>query len=265
MSSLVFPQLSTGALAQFPIRKSISLHTVTNVLEDGTVLAYPDPNSGCLRWDLSYADLNPTELAALQSLFDSCSGRLAPFTFIDPTGNMFGFSMNLAAAAWQTQGLITIQTGVSDPLGGLAAFMLTNTGQVPIDFVQTISAPAAFKYCCSAYIRGTSTGSVTLVRKSALEIAQDQLEVGMAWNRIASSSQLTKNADNFVAGIQLLPGQDFALFGLQLEPQLVPSRYRATPSLGGIYPNAHWSSDQIAFNETAPGVFSINASVEVYL
>src|SRR5271157_2809056 len=254
MSSPVFPQLSTGAVAQFPIRKSSSLHTVTNVLEDGTVLAYADPNSGCLRWDLSYAALNPAEVAALQSLFDGCSGRWAPFTFIDPTGNMFGFSMDLTAAAWQTQGLITIQTGVSDPLGGLAAFNLTNTGQVPIDFGQTINAPAVFKYCCSAYVKGTAATSITFVRQSTPEIVQDQLEVGTAWTRMATSSQLTQAADNFVAGIRLLPGQQLALFGLQLEPQLVPSRYRATAAQGGVYPNAHWASDQVAFVETAPGV-----------
>src|SRR5271156_3756736 len=168
MPSSVFPQLSTGALAQFPIQKSSSVHTVTNVLEDGTILAYADPNSGCLRWDLSYAALSTLEVAALQSLFDSCSGRWAPFTFIDPTGNIFGFSTDLTAAVWQTQGLITIQTGVSDPLGGLAAFNLTNTGQVPLDFVQTVNAPASFTYCCSAYVQGNSTTSVTLVRESAL-------------------------------------------------------------------------------------------------
>ena len=264
MSSPVFPQLSTGALAQFPIRKSTSVHTVTNALEDGTVLAYADPNSGCLRWDLSYAALNSVEVAALQSLFDNCSGRWAPFTFIDPTGNMLGFSLDLTAAVWQTQGLMTVQTGVSDPLGGVAAFNLTNNGQVPLDFGQTINAPAAFKYCCSAYVQGTSATSTTLVRKSTLEIAQDQREVGTAWTRIASSSQLTQDADNFVAAVRLLPGQQLALFGLQLEPQLVPSRYRATAAQGGVYPNAHWSSDQIAFVETAPGVFSTNASVEVY-
>ncbi len=265
MSSLFFPQLSTGAVAQFPIRKSSSVHTVTNVLEDGTVLAYADPNSGCLRWDLSYAVLNAAEVAALQSLFGNCSGRWAPFTFIDPTDNMFGFSDDLTAAAWQTQGLITIQTGVSDPLGGLAAFNLTNKGQVPIDFVQTVNAPAAFKYCCSTYVRGLSASSVSLVRESALESVQDLVEVGTAWARVASASQLTHDADNFVAGVQLMPGQQLAVFGLQLEPQLVPSRYRATAARGGVYPNAHWSSDQIAFVETAPGVFSTNASIEAYL
>lgn len=265
MSSAVFPQLSTGALAQFPVRRSNSLHTVTNVLEDGTVFAYADPNSGGLRWDLSYVGLTSAEVAALQGLFDSCSGKLAPFTFIDPTGNMFGFSMDLTAAAWQTQGLITVQTGVSDPLGGLAAFTLTNVGQVPVDFAQTISAPAAFKYCCSAYVKGASSASTTLVRKSTLEVDLDQLNVGTAWTRIASSSQLTQAADSFVAGVRLLPGQQLALFGLQLEPQLVPSRYRATAAQGGVYLNAHWSFDQIAFVETAPGAFSTNASVEVYL
>jgi hypothetical protein len=264
MSSPVFPQLSTGAMAQFPIRKSSSVHTVTNVLEDGTVLAYADPNSSCLRWDLSYAALNAAEVAALQSLFNNCSGRQTSFTFIDPTGNMFGFSMDLTAAAWQTQGLITLQAGASDPFGGLAAFNLTNTGQMPLDFVQTINAPAAFKYCCSAYVQSASATLATLVRESALETVQDPIEVGTTWTRIASSSQLTQDADSFVAGVRLLPGQQLTMFGLQLEPQLVPSRYRATAAQGGVYPSAHWSSDQIAFVETAPGVFSTSASVEVY-
>ncbi len=264
MSSPVFPQLSTGALAQFPIKKSSSLHVITNVLEDGTVLAYADPNSGTLQWDLTYTSLNALEVAALQNLFNTCSGRWAPFTFIDPTGNMFGFSADLTATAWQTQGFITVQAGVSDPLGGLAAFNLTNAGQVPIAFVQTINAPAAFKYCCSAYLRAISATSVTLVRTSTSESVRDLVGVGTDWTRVASSSQLTQSADSFAAGVQLLPGQQIAVFGPQLEPQLVPARYRATTSRGGVYPNAHWSSDQIAFAETAPGVFSTKASIEVY-
>jgi hypothetical protein len=264
MSSLVFPQLSSGALAQFPIRKTISLHTVTNTLEDGTVLAYADPNSGRLGWDLSFVALSALEVGALQNLFDSCSGMWAPFTFIDPTDNMFGFSEDLTATAWQA-GSITIQTGVSDPLGGLTAFNLTNTGQTPVDFVQNVNAPAAFKYCCSAYVKGGSAASMTLVRESTLESVEDQVDVGRNWTRVVSSSQLTQAADSFVAGVRLLPGQQLALFGMQLEPQPAPSRYRGTAAQGGVYSNAHWASDQLSFTATAPNAFSTTVSIEVYV
>jgi hypothetical protein len=264
MSSLVFPQLSSGAVAQFPIRKSIAVHTILNALEDGTVLAYADPNSGRLGWDLSLTALNPAEVDAIESLFSSCSGMWAPFTFIDPTDNMFGFSLDLTATAWQRPSAVAIVGGVSDPFGGLGAFSVTNTGQVPLDFVQNVAAPAAYKYCSSIYVKGASAAAVTLVRTSEMESVQDRLDVGTDWIRVSSSSQLNKEAASFVAGVQLVPGQQLSLFGFQLEPQLVPSRYRQTAAQGGVYANAHWASDQISFTETAPGLFSTTIGVEVY-
>ncbi len=264
MSSLTFPQLSSGALAQFPIRKSISVHTVTNTLEDGTVLTYADPNSGRFGWDLSLTDLSPVEVSAIENLFSSCVGMWAPFTFIDPTDNMFGFSTDLTATAWQKPSEVAIATGVSDPFGGLSAFSLTNAGQVPLDFGQSVEAPAAYKYCCSMYVKASSAATVTLPRTSALESVQDCVGISTEWARVSSSSQLTQGAASFVSGVRLLPGQQLFLFGLQLEPQLKPSRYRQTAAEGGVYANAHWASDQISFTETAPSSFSTTIGVEVY-
>ena len=36
MSKMFFPQLSTGALAQYPINRTKFMHTVVNSMEDGS-------------------------------------------------------------------------------------------------------------------------------------------------------------------------------------------------------------------------------------
>ena len=68
MSNLFFPQLSTGALAQYPITRTKSMHTVVNDMEDGSRISYFDPDGSTLIWDLSYTGLTQGEVNAMQSL-----------------------------------------------------------------------------------------------------------------------------------------------------------------------------------------------------
>ena len=100
MADLTFPQLSSGALAQYPIRKVNTVRTVKNILADGTMLVAADPGGGHLLWTLSYVDLSLDDMQALEAHFNACAGSLRAFTFVDPTDNLLRYSADLTGSAW---------------------------------------------------------------------------------------------------------------------------------------------------------------------
>src|ERR1700761_8140534 len=100
MASLFYPQLTSGAVAQYPIRKIRSVRTIKNVLLDGSMILFSDPDGAQLLWELSYTGLSDVDVQALQAHFNSCVGPFHAFTFIDPTDNMLVSSSDLTAAPW---------------------------------------------------------------------------------------------------------------------------------------------------------------------
>jgi len=65
MADLFYPQLSSGALAQYPIRRVHLTRPVVNVLPDGTTVAMPDVGASRLLWELSYTDLELEDVNAI--------------------------------------------------------------------------------------------------------------------------------------------------------------------------------------------------------
>jgi hypothetical protein len=113
----VYPQLGSGALSQFPVQKVRRARTVVNRAADGSTIKLADPAAEVTEWLLSYSDLSDEEVRALQSFFGAVEGTLNGFTFLDPTGNLLAWSGQLDNAAWQTEPLLSLTEGVSDPLG----------------------------------------------------------------------------------------------------------------------------------------------------
>ena len=66
---LLYPQLTSGALAQFPIVKRRRQRTVVNTLADSTSIKLADPLGVVTEWDLRYAGLSDSEALVLQQFF----------------------------------------------------------------------------------------------------------------------------------------------------------------------------------------------------
>jgi len=262
MSKLYFPQLVSGAVAQYPIRKMKLARTIKNVLPDGTMILYPDPDAAHLIWELSYNNLSTLEVEAIQAHFNKCIGRFHAFTFIDPTDNMLLSSSDLRTVAWQTSSLINITPGAVDPNGGSSAFTVTNTGQASQVISQTLAVPANYRYCFSLYVNSDEASSITLVRSGNSTEERTSAPVNPTWSRIASSGQLTDPGAVFTVAISLAAGQRVELYGVQLDAQMSPSRYRPTAQTAGIYPNAHWAADELTVIAEAPALFSTSFSIE---
>lgn len=262
MGSLFFPQLSTGAVAQYPVKKTRLVRTIKNVLPDGSMLLAPDPNGGDAIWQLSYTGLEIGDIQALQTHFVACAGPFRAFTFIDPTENMLVWSSDLTSAPWISATPVQIEPGLTDPDGGTAGFTVTNVAQASVQISQTLSVPANYQYCFSVYVNSAQPAEIVLTRSGASVQQGTSFVVGSQWNRIWSSGQLQDSGTELAVGLYLAPGQQIGLYGLQLEPQLLPSRYRPTGSLGGVFSNAHWGVDQLTTTAEAPGLYSTSFSIE---
>ncbi len=146
---MVYPQLGTGSLAQFPIRKQQQQRTVVNAALDGSAIRLADPNGAGTLWVLSYAGLTDTEREALEAFFEAAEGSLNAFTFLDPTANLLAWSDQLTNGVWQLDPLLTLTGGVADPAGGTLAWKLLNIGAAAQGISQTLQSPAGYLYCLS--------------------------------------------------------------------------------------------------------------------
>jgi hypothetical protein len=261
MAELFYPQLTSGALAQYPLRKTRVMRTIKNILPDGSMILLPDFGAKRTFWQLQYSNLSLADVQLLQSHFTACKGPLNAFTFIDPTGNMLVSSSDLTTAAWQQSSLIKIQTGVVDPFSGVAAQMITNKGQNAQEVAQELEVPANYQYCFSLYAAAVQQTTLTLFQRGPNSQQSKQVILSSGWNRLVLSGRLSDGGSNFTVGISLEAGSQAKIFGTQLEAQFSPSRYQPTSSAGGVYANAHWAMEQ--FQITAEDVNSYSTTVSI--
>jgi hypothetical protein len=241
MDNLFFPQLSSGALVQYPVKRTRNVHTPGTESEDGTRVMYFDPFSARLQWLLSYNALKESEMLQLQSLFDACRGRFRSFTFLDPIGN-------LLSGSWQ-----------HGPRIQRSGWIYTNVGNTLEEVSQTLAIPTSYVYTFSLFSASSDADStVTLVRRGQTTEHANVLQI--VEGRLVSSGALSEVATGFTVAVQLNPGQSIDLVRAQLEPQPSPGDFRAPT--GGVYTNAHWAVDQLIFSAEAPDSFSTSFSIE---
>jgi hypothetical protein len=265
MADLFYPQLTSGALAQYPLRKIRLVRTIKNVLPDGSMILFSDPDGAQLVWQLAYTELSDADVQALQAHFAACVGPFHAFTFIDPTDNMLVSSSDLTGSPWMAASSIAIVAGSPDPEGGSGAFTLTNTGQAYQEITQALEVPSGYQYCFSIYASSSGPSAVTMIRRGSATQDETSVSIGPSWTRVVSSGTLTDTGIGFTAGLSLAPGQQVQLYGPQLEAQVVPSRYRPTTNVGGVYADAHWGIDQLAITAEAPGLSSLAFTIETLL
>src|SRR3954447_2421823 len=127
-----YPQLSTGALAQYPLAKTFVQRTVMNQLADGTTVRLADPDARIYRWELQYRALSDIEREALEKFFRDSEGPLRSFLFLDPCGNLLTSSTDFEQKPWNKAPLLS--TVAKD-----GTVRVTNTSQATQTLQQTVS------------------------------------------------------------------------------------------------------------------------------
>jgi hypothetical protein len=79
-----FPQLKTGAVAQYPASKILRFQNQTVRFLDGSEQRYRDAAGPLHQWTIRLSELDESEMAALEQFFDDNQGRLGSFAFTDP-------------------------------------------------------------------------------------------------------------------------------------------------------------------------------------
>ncbi len=262
MADLFFPQLNTGAVAQYPIRKVALTRTISNVLPGGDILVYPDDAASRTTWNWEYAGLTDDELGRLQNFFDLCAGPLKSFTFLAPTGNLLSSSSSFQASAWQLSSAITLIGESAGPLSTATASTLINNAQTVQELEQTLNVPGNYSYCYSLYVSSVTPQEVTLFRRGMHSEAATSFNAGPDWKRIWTTGNLQDESTGFSVGLKLSPGQELSISAAQLEAQPGVSPYRNTLQNGDIYPNAHWASEELNVRYLGPNSISVSVSIE---
>jgi|ERR1035441_317259 hypothetical protein len=252
-----FPQLSSGATGQYPITRQRSARTVVNQSCQGYQVKLADPGAAITNWHLSFEEMSDEELAALEVLFQAVEGRLSPFTFVDPADNLLAWSDQQNQAVWQADPLLTLTGGAADPMGGMAAYQVTNPTPATLKLQQSINAPASLDYCLSLYARSDQSARVWLVRGSAT-YAQ---AISPQWTRPIFAGQLQDTGDSITFGIALDPGATVDVFGIQAEAQTTASLYKQTAETGGVYPNARFQNDTLTITTVGPSRHSCELDI----
>ena len=178
---LHFPQLTTGVLAQWPLRRRHSTRAIANETIGGHSVRLADPQASSIEWTLPLRGLSTQEADAIGALFAACEGRSGSFVFLDPLGNLLRFSQDFANSVWVTGPLLTVTPGIGDPNGGTAAVQLINLSGATQKIEQTITAHGGYTYCISAWVRSASSGSVALRRTSGAASQATSFATGTTW------------------------------------------------------------------------------------
>jgi hypothetical protein len=247
-----FPQLSSGATGQYPIRKHRIERTIINQLPDGHTVKFADAGAAQVEWQLAFQDLADSEIAGLQQFFTTCEGQLNGFTFLDPLDNLLVWSEALTEPAWEASTLLQLTAGIDDPIGGSSATRVVNPTGSDLSVQQSVSAPGGLVYCFSAYVRSQNGDPISLFRQTADASDNRSYTAEATWNRISLSGSLSTAANSITVGITVPAGKSVDVYGFQLEPQPAASPYKPSFSAGGVYSNAHFSQDAFAVTTTGP-------------
>ena len=249
---LYYPQLATGSLAQFPVRRWMELRTLTNEILGGDTIRAQDAGSGTVHWELQYTGLSDAEWSSIDQLFQAAEGQLNTFTFLDPTDNLLMWSEDWTQSVWKPDPLIAIAAGAPDPLGGTNAMQVTNTAQATQCVLQATAGPSWFRYCFSMFVRSDTACAIELVFSTAGEEWAGIANAGPNWSRVVASTSLAAVQDGVSFGIQLPAGARVYAFGAQVEAQSAAGPYKKTTDLAGVYPNARFAVDSLSRTADAP-------------
>lgn len=252
---LVFPQLSTGASAVYPVTRSRSARTVVNGLGDGRRVVYADPDWAVRMWEVRSAGLTEVEWNAVGALFAAVSGRFGTFTFLEPAGNLLGRSEEFDAPEWDNDPLIVLTPGVDDPFGGTAAMRAGNGGQVAEAIAQTLAAPGDFVYALSVWGRTVAGSVITLFASTAGGSFERTFGLGPQWKRVSIPVSLGQASESVTFGVRIDAGWQVDLFGMQVDAQPAAGGYQKTAGGGGVHSQARFADDRLAVRAQGSDIY----------
>lgn len=245
-----FPELMSGAAAQFPWRRTIGYRVVRNRFPAGEEINYGDASFETRRWELPLTDLEDSEWQAICDLFEETDGRRMSFTFVEPGANLLAWSESVDQAVWAKSSGVSVNAGQPDPVGGLAATNLSASGSWTVS--QAMAAPASRTFAASAWLKCSASGSSVGFSDGAGQSKQLQISGDNVWRLYELSWRQTSAAEQIIFQISGPGGATVGAYGLQVEPQLGRSSYKRTKGQCGVFADAYFDQDSLEQSLTAP-------------
>jgi phage-related protein len=104
-----FPQLKTGAVAQYPVVRRGEYRNQTVRFVDGTDQRYRDRGAPLESWQVTLSGLDETELAAIEEFFLTNQGSFGSFAFTDPWDGHVYEDCSLAADDLGTTAMVELR------------------------------------------------------------------------------------------------------------------------------------------------------------
>jgi hypothetical protein len=246
-----FPQLETRTAGQYPLRRERHERVVRHESPDGRIRSYYDGNGARAGWVLSYEGLTDSEREAIDTLFAECEGRLGSFVFLDPAANLLRWSEDYSQNAWTVAPMLTMDAGKDDPWEMTRATLIQNTGLGQQSVSQTIAAPGQLHYCFSAYVGGYGQDFKLRIDAGGVVIER-AFRANARWDRYTVAGRPGTNAETVTFSLLLDTDRGVSVTGMQVEAQPAIGGYRRTNSRCGIYPNARFAEDELAWTQQAP-------------
>lgn len=246
----LFPELRSGAAAQFPWRRAIRYRAVRNIAPGGEEIDFGDVSFASRSWELPLSDLEDFEWLAVRDLFEETGGRRLPFTFIEPGSNLLAWSEDLDEDVWAKSFGLQLTDGQTDPTSGTRATALSAVSNWSLS--QTLPAPASRAFVASGWLKCNTTGC-TLAMSDGLGLTkQIAVDGNDTWRLYELPWRETSAANQVICTISGPGGVTAEAYGLQVEPQLGRSTYKRTTAQAGIFLNAYFNQDMLVESLTAP-------------
>jgi hypothetical protein len=262
---LYFPQLSTGAMGQYPIQKRRRSRTVLNESLDGSRIKLADASAASVEWVLGFQTLTDSERDALAQFHGTVEGRLLDFTFLDPADNLLCWSEKLDETVWSRNLLLVVTLGIADPNGGTNATRIVNTGAGPLAIQQVVNGPGWFHYAFSLQARSAVPQQIKLIRSTVSASQFSTYQIGPAWTPLLLTGNIPGTDPAVTFGIQVPAGGSIDVFGIQVEAQIAASGYKKTFSNCGVYPQARFLDDALSLQADGPGQHSCQIGIHARL
>lgn len=253
---MIFPQLKTGALVQYPARRRSVKRTVVTTAADGSAIKFADDNAAAVEWTLQYEGLSADEWKALESCFEAAEGQLRTFTFVDPLGNMLAWSTDLMQSVWHRDPGLAATGGLADPFGGTGGCRVVNGAPAAQTISQSTAGPGSYGYTFSVYGCAPSPETITLIVDSGGAARRFPVAVSGQWTRFMAHAEAVAGEGPAVFGVELAPGATVILAGPQAEAQPGAGAYLPSFSTGAVYPKTRFLEDGLEVTSTAPDQYA---------
>lgn len=246
----IFPQLMSGAVAQFPFRKLSAYRTLVNSGIGGQEIISSDADFHTRAWELPLKQLTDAEWQGIEDLFQLSEGRLETFLFLEPGQNLLSWSEVLSNAVWQKSAGVSVSDGQPDPTGGTGGVLITNSGGGTVS--QALPIPASYRYAASVWAKTAGTGGALRISDTGSESVEVGFQANNAWKRYSVGYGVSSASENVSFEIVLPSGSSLDIHGPQLEAQVAPSTYKRTEQQAGVFRGARFDTDVLS--DTATGV-----------